>query len=57
MKKRITRLTGKLMLGIIIFGILLGSIISIIGYWEFTSVLEQQYNDSAYEIAETAARY
>ena len=57
MKKRITGLTGKLMLGIIIFGILLGSIISIIGYWEFTSVLEQQYNDSAYEIAETAARY
>ncbi len=57
MKKRITGLTGKLMLGIIIFGILLGAIISIIGYWEFTSVLEQQYNDSAYEIAETAARY
>jgi len=26
MKKRITGLTGKLMLGIIIFGILLGSI-------------------------------
>ncbi len=57
MKKRITGLTGKLTLGIIIFGILLGAIISIIGYREFTSVLEQQYNDSAYEIAETAARY
>lgn len=57
MKKRITGLTGKLMLGIIIFGILLGAMISIIGYREFTSVLERQYNDSAYEIAETAARY
>lgn len=57
MKKRITGLTGKLTLGIIIFGILLGAIISIIGYREFTSVLERQYNDSAYEIAETAARY
>lgn len=57
MKKRITGLTGKLTLGIIIFGILLEAIISIIGYREFTSVLEQQYNDSAYEIAETAARY
>ena len=57
MKKRITGLTGKLTLGVIIFGILLGAIISVIGYREFTSVLEQQYNDSAYEIAETAARY
>ncbi|MCI8300000.1 MAG: SpoIIE family protein phosphatase, partial [Lachnospiraceae bacterium] len=57
MKKRITGLTGKLTLGIIIFGILLGVMISIIGYREFTSVLERQYNDSAYEIAETAANY
>ena len=56
MKKRITGLTGKLTLGVVIFGILLGAIISIIGYREFTSVLEQQYNDSAYEIAETAAK-
>ena len=57
MKKRITGLTGKLTLGVVIFGILLGAIISIIGYREFTSVLERQYNDSAYEIAETAAKY
>lgn len=57
MKKRITGLTGKLTLGVIIFGILLGAIISIIGYREFTSVLQRQYNDSAYEIAETAAKY
>ena len=56
MKKRITGLTGKLTLAIIIFGILLGAMISIIGYQEFTSVLEQQYNDSAYEIAEAAAK-
>lgn len=57
MKKRITGLTGKLTLGVVIFGILLGVIISMIGYREFTSVLEQQYNDSAYEIAETASKY
>ncbi len=57
MKKRITGLTGKLTLGVVIFGILLGAIISMIGYREFTSVLERQYNDSAYEIAETAAKY
>ncbi len=57
MKKRITGLTGKLTLGVVIFGILLGAIISMIGYREFTSVLERQYNDSAYEIAETASQY
>ncbi len=57
MKKRMTGITAKLTLGVIIFGILLGAIISAIGYREFTSVLEQQYNDSAYEIAETALQY
>lgn len=57
MKKKITGLTGKLTLGVVIFGMLLGAIISMIGYREFTSVLERQYNDSAYEIAETAAKY
>lgn len=57
MKKRITGLTGKLTIGVVIFGMLLGAIISVMGYLEFTSVLEQQYNDSAYEIAETAAGY
>ena len=31
MKKRITGITGKLTLGVIIFGILLGAIISVIG--------------------------
>ena len=57
MKKRMTGITAKPTLGVIIFGILLGAIISAIGYREFTSVLEQQYNDSAYEIAETALQY
>lgn len=57
MKRRFTGLTGKLTLGVVIFGLLLGAIISVVGYREFTSVLEQQYNDSAYEIAETAAGY
>lgn len=57
MKKRMTGITGKLTLGVIIFGILLGVLISMVGYREFTSVLEQQYNDSAYEIAQTALNY
>lgn len=57
MKKRMTGITGKLTLGVIIFGGLLGILISIVGFREFTSVLEQQYNDSAYEIAQTALNY
>lgn len=57
MRKRMRGLTGKLTLGIILLGILLGTVGSLIGYTEFTQVLEQQYNDSAYEVAETARTY
>lgn len=53
MKKR-GGIAGKLTAGVIVFGILLGVVCSTVGYIEFTAVLEQQYNDSAYEIAETA---
>ena len=47
---------------ILIFGvaaviIILSAITAVIGYREFTSVLEKQYNDSAYEVAETARSY
>lgn len=52
--KKLTGVAGKLTLGVIAFGILLGAVCSIIGYREFTSVLERQYNDSAYEIAQAA---
>lgn len=52
--KKITGIAGKLTIGVILFGILLGAVCSTVGYIEFTAVLEQQYNDSAYEIAETA---
>ncbi len=52
--KKLTGIAGKLTIGVILFGILLGAVCSTVGYMEFTAVLEQQYNDSAYEIAETA---
>ena len=52
--KKLTGIAGKLTTGVILFGILLGAVCSTVGYMEFTTVLEQQYNDSAYEIAETA---
>jgi len=55
--KGLTGIAGKLTLGIILFGLLLGTVCSVVGYFEFTSVLEQQYNDSAYEIAESAREF
>ncbi len=52
--KRFNGIAVKLTLGVILFGILLGAVCGAVGYIEFTAVLEQQYNDSAYEIAESA---
>ena len=37
--------------------ILLSSVVALLGFNEFTKVLEQQYNNSAYEIAEIAKNY
>ncbi|MBQ9384337.1 MAG: SpoIIE family protein phosphatase [Ruminiclostridium sp.] len=37
--------------------IILSTMTAYIGFAEFTAVLEQQYNDSAYEVAETAKTY
>ena len=52
--EKVTGIAGKLTLGVIAFGLLLGIVCSLVGYREFTAVLEQQYNDSAYEIAQAA---
>lgn len=46
-----------LIVGIVLVLLLLGGTTMGIGYREFTSVLEQQYNDTAYEVAETAKTY
>ena len=40
--KKLTGIAGKLMIGVILFGILLGAVCSTVGYMEFTAVLEQQ---------------
>lgn len=57
MREKMAGITGKLMAGIVLFGLLLGIAASTVGYREFTSVLEKQYNDTAYEIADTACGY
>ena len=57
MKEQNRKLSVVLVGGIVSIIILLSGIIAVIGYREFTEVLEQQYNDTAYEVAETALSY
>lgn len=57
MKKYLHSLSAKLICSILLLSIMLCSGISYMGYQEFTAVLEQQYNQTAYEIAETAKTY
>lgn len=57
MKKRISGLSVKLIASVLLLSVLLCGAISFMGYRQFTNVLEDQYNRSAYEIAETAKTY
>lgn len=57
MKKRISGLSAKLIAGVLLLSVLLCGAISFMGYRQFTTVLEDEYNRSAYEIAETAKSY
>jgi len=50
-------LKGKLVSGIVLAGFLVGAAASYVGYYQFTAVLERQYNDSAYNVAATACTY
>ena len=50
-------LAVMLIAGVAAVIIILSAATAVIGYREFTSVVEQQYNDSAYEVAETARSY
>ena len=56
-RKRKKGLAVTLIAGVAAVIVILSAITAVIGYREFTSVLEQQYNDSAYEVAETARSY
>ena len=56
-EKRKKGLAVMLIAGVAAVIIILTSATAVIGYREFTAVLEQQYNDSAYEVAETARAF
>lgn len=51
------RLALILIAGLALVVVILSALTAYTGYREFTSVLEKQYNDSAYEVAETAKTY
>lgn len=57
MKGKISGLSVKLIASVLLLSVLLCAAISYMGYREFTTVLEEEYNRSAYEIAETAKTY
>lgn len=57
MKKITLGLTVKFTLSLLIVAAVICSLACFIGYWEFTAVLEKQYNDMAYNIAYTARGY
>ena len=46
-----------LIVGMAVVVVVLSAVTALVGYQQFTQVLEQQYNDSAYEVAETARTY
>ncbi len=57
MKKRSPGLTVKFTSSLLVVAAIICSLACFIGYWEFTAVLEKQYNDMAYDIACTARGY
>lgn len=55
--KKTSGLTVKFTSGLLLAAAVICSLACFIGYWEFTAVLEKQYNDMAYNIAYTAREY
>lgn len=57
MKKNKSRLAVKFILGFVVLGILICGTSSTIGYHQYKSNIEKQYNDTAYNIANQAITY
>ena len=57
MNEKISGLSIKLIISVLLLSVLLCTAISYMGYKQFTMVLEDEYNRSAYETAETAKTY
>ena len=55
--KKNRKLAVVMVASIVAVIVILSVIVAMTGYQQFTHVLEQQYNDTAYEVAETALTY
>ena len=56
-KRKFSKLALKFILGFILLGVLICGTSSVIGYNQFESSIQKQYNDTAYQVAEVAASY
>lgn len=57
MQKKKSRLALKFMVGFMLLGILICVTSSFIGYYQYKSVIEKQYNDTAYQTVDVAMSY
>ena len=57
MKHKVSKLAFKFIIGFIILGVLICAVSSIIGYNQYKSNIEKQYNTTAYQVADVAKSY
>lgn len=57
MKNRISKLVLKFIAGFLLLGALICITSSVVGYQQYKSVIQKQYNDTAYQCAEVALSY
>lgn len=57
MKKNHSKLALSFIAGFLLLGLLICAVTSVIGYTQYKSGIEKQYNDKAYEIAKTAESF
>ncbi len=57
MKNRISKLVLKFIAGFLLLGTLICVTSSVVGYQQYKSVIQKQYNDTAYQCAEVALSY
>ncbi len=57
MKNKISKLALKFIVGFFLLGTLICATSSAVGYYQYKTVIQQQYNDMAYKCAEVALSY
>ena len=57
MHRKKSKLALKFVIGFMLLGILICATSSLIGYRQYKSVIEKQYNDTAYQTVDVAMSY